>query len=190
MPLLGAISGASSRLVPDEKLSEKDRILQEKEAELRRMQEMLKKMQEQMQQGNNTTTTNGTEHQTKVWTMTPSNLQTHIACQDLFLAPGQVILGTILPIFFLFRALVCYVLLFSRCVLRCAKVKVEHFLPPVFMSLFCELLLFVLSDNNCAILAQGAAPQRLLIYKSALFLHICQPGKANIHRLFCTVFAF
>lgn len=53
-------------LVPDEKLSEKDRILQEKEAELRRMQEMLKKMQEQMQQGNNTTTTNGTEHQTKV----------------------------------------------------------------------------------------------------------------------------
>lgn len=53
-------------LVPDEKLSEKDRILQEKEAELRRMQEMLKKMQEQMQQGNNNTTTNGTEHQTKV----------------------------------------------------------------------------------------------------------------------------
>ncbi|CAN7986966.1 unnamed protein product, partial [Ixodes hexagonus] len=41
---------------------EKDKILQEKEAELKRMQEMLKKMQEQMQQG----ASNGSEHQTKV----------------------------------------------------------------------------------------------------------------------------
>ncbi|KAG0431998.1 hypothetical protein HPB47_021312 [Ixodes persulcatus] len=48
--------------LPEEKLTEKDKILQEKEAELKRMQEMLKKMQEQMQQG----ATNGSEHQTKV----------------------------------------------------------------------------------------------------------------------------
>ncbi|XP_064459523.1 septin-1-like [Ornithodoros turicata] len=54
--------------VPEENLTEKDRILQEKEAELKRMQEMLKKMQEQMQQQNSASAngTAGPETQTKV----------------------------------------------------------------------------------------------------------------------------
>lgn len=52
-------------IVPEEKPSDKDRILQEKEAELRRMQEMLEKMKEQMQQQNNTNGSSG-DTQTKV----------------------------------------------------------------------------------------------------------------------------